>query len=73
MSYNRNKASFQTQIELLENLVEELSANLIKTKQQIKLSEDFKEKIKEYNFTLENTVLEITSDMMSELYSNKLI
>lgn len=71
ISYNKSKQNFQNKIDILEDLVVELSNKLITTNQSVKISEDFKQKIKESNYTIGNKVLDITLDMIEELYSTK--
>jgi signal recognition particle GTPase len=71
ISYNKSKQNFQNKIDILEDLVVELSNKLITKNQSVKISEDFKQKIKESNYTIGNKVLDITLDMIEELYSTK--
>lgn len=69
--YKRSETIFQDKIEVLENILMELNANLENQKQKVKLSEDLQLKIKSVNHTLSNEILDLNTHFLKNLYTKK--
>jgi len=68
VDYNNCKDSYQERIELLENVIVELSSTLEKQNHSVKISYELQEKLKIANRKISNSIVELNTEMLALLY-----
>lgn len=68
---NRGNEQFENKIELLEDLIHELNANLLVLNNKVKISEDLESNMRKRNHTISKKIVEMNTQMFEEIYNKK--
>ena len=68
---NRGNEQFENKIELLEDLINELNANLLVLNNKVKISEDLESNMRKRNYTISKKIVEMNTQMFQEIYNKK--
>lgn len=68
---NRGNEQFENKIELLEDLINELNANLLVLNNKVKISEDLESNMRKRNYAISTKIVDMNTQMFQEIYKKK--